>query len=65
MPAGSERTRVMPLNDFLCGAAIDNLNLRKLLLFADKSRLVQKVGLCGGIWDQIFAFSTANCGAYP
>ena len=45
MPAGSEQTKVLQLNDFLCGATIDNMNLRKLLLFADKSRLVQKVKL--------------------
>ncbi|XP_037085617.1 ATP-dependent DNA helicase DDX11-like [Pollicipes pollicipes] len=41
-PAAAEETRVLQLNDFLCGAGIDNLNLRKLQLFAEKSRLVQK-----------------------
>ena len=43
LPPGSTETKVLQLNDFLCGASIDNLNLRKLLLFAEKSRLVQKV----------------------
>ncbi|XP_043238264.1 ATP-dependent DNA helicase DDX11-like [Amphibalanus amphitrite] len=46
MPPGSEQTKVLLLNDFLCGATIDNLNMRKLLLFADKSRLVQKLRGC-------------------
>ncbi|XP_037085600.1 ATP-dependent DNA helicase DDX11-like [Pollicipes pollicipes] len=41
-PAAAEETRVLQLNDFLCGAGIDNLNLRKLQLFAEKIRLVQK-----------------------